>query len=509
VELPEAIRAHLPVLIVILPLFGGLLALFTHFIQRGGGVVAWLWSCVVTAAMLVCAGAMLIEVQTGGPIVYRLGSWPEVFGIAYVVDALNAYVIAVVATIGFLTTIYAKHSVADEITPDRHHLFYSIWLLAIAGLVGITVTGDTFNVYVLLEISSLTIYTLIALGGERDRRALVASLKYLILGSIGATFILLGIGYLLMLTGTLNMAGMHSRLTDLREAGLLDGNRTLLVSFALLMVGLGLKMALFPLHLWLPNAYTYAPSAVSALVAATATKVGVYMTFRFVFTIYGGVYDSSADLYFLALLACLGIVVSSMAAIRQMNVKKVLAYSSVGQLAYIVLGFSLANEAGVTASVIHIFNHAIIKGGMFMAAGAVVLRVGGSRIEDFKGIGRKMPLTMAAFTIGGCGLIGVPMTAGFVSKWYLVSAALHEGYLFVALIVLLGGVLALVYIWRLVEIIWFGQPEDPDKPIAEAPLTMLIPMWILIGASLVFGVDATWTAKSAQAAAALLLNGGF
>ena len=507
--LPEAIHAHLPVLVVILPLFGGLLALFTGFIQRGGGALAWAWSVLTTAAILVCAAAMLFEVHTTGEVInYRLGSWPEQYGIGYTVDALNAYVILVVALIGFLTTIYAKESVADEIPDDRHHLFYSVWLLAIAGLIGITVTGDTFNIYVLLEISSLTVYTLIALGGNRDRRALVASLKYLILGSIGATFILLGIGYLLMLTGTLNMADMHEQLVRLRETGALTDNRTVFVSFAFLMVGLSLKMALFPLHLWLPNAYTYAPSAVSALVAATATKVGVYMTFRFVFTIYGGVYDTSTDLKFLALCACAGIIVSSFAAIRQLDVKKVLAYSSVGQIAYIVLGFSLANESGVTASVIHIFNHAIIKGGMFMAVGAVVLRVGSSKVEDFKGIGRKMPLTMAAFTVGGCGLIGVPMTAGFISKWYLVVGAMQEGYWGMALVVLLGGVLALIYIWRLVEIIWIAKADNPHETLEEAPLTMLIPMWILIGASLLFGVDAEWTATSAKAAAALLLNGG-
>ncbi|PRP97646.1 Na(+)/H(+) antiporter subunit D [Enhygromyxa salina] len=507
--LPEAIHAHLPVLVVLLPLFGGLLALFTGLIQRGGGFVAWLWSAIITGLILVCAASMLFEVHTTGEaMVYRLGSWPEQYGIGYSVDALNGYVILVVAIIGFLSTIYAKDSVMAEIARDRHHLFYSVWLLAIAGLIGITVTADTFNIYVLLEISSLTVYTLVALGGDRDRRALVASLKYLILGSIGATFILLGIGYLLMLTGTLNMNDMHEQLVRMHQSGELANNRTVFVSFALLMVGLSLKMALFPLHLWLPNAYTYAPSAVTALVAATATKVGVYMTFRFVFTIYGGVYDSSADLYFLGLCACAGVVISSMAAIRQMNVKKVLAYSSVGQIAYIVLGFSLANESGVTASVIHIFNHALIKGGMFMAVGAVALRAGGTKIEDFKGIGRKMPLTMAAFTVGGCGLIGVPLTAGFISKWYLVVGAMDEGYWGIAFIVLLGGVLALVYIWRLVEIIWFGKPDDPTKQVREAPLSMLIPMWILIGASVAFGVDAGWTADSAHAAAELLLEGG-
>lgn len=508
VDLPEAIRAHLPVLVVILPLFGGLLTMFTGLIVRGGGLLAWLWSLLITGAMLICSSAMLAEVQTNGPLVYRLGSWPEQYGIAYNVDALNAFVIFVVAVVAFLSTLYAKQSVASEIAKDRHHMFYGVWLLAICGLLGITVTGDVFNIYVLLEIGSLTVYTLVAMGGDRDRRALVASLKYLVLGSIGATFILLGIGYLLMMTGTLNMADMHEQLARMAEHGDIANNRTVFVSFAFLMVGLSLKMALFPLHFWQPNAYTYAPSAVSVLIAATSTKVGVYMTFRFVFTIYGDVYDSSEDLYVLALCACAGIVVSSLAAIRQMDVKKVLAYSSVGQIAYMVLGFSLANEAGVSSSVIHIFNHALIKGGMFMAVGAVVLRTGGCQIEDFKGIGRKMPLTMTAFTIGGAGLIGVPMTAGFISKWYLVEGALDEGYWIMAFVVLLGGVLALIYVWRLVEIIWLEQPDNPNQKLAEAPLSMLIPMWILIGASVVFGIDATWTAESARAAAGLLLDGG-
>jgi multicomponent Na+:H+ antiporter subunit D len=507
-EFMRALMEHLPVVVVIIPLFGGLLTLFTGLIQRGGGIVAWLWSLLVSAAVLACASLLLWQVQVGGEtITYRLGSWPEQWGIAYVVDALNAFVIFTVALLGFLATLYAKTSIEAEIPHDRHHHFYAVWLLAIAGLVGISVTGDAFNVYVLLEIASLTVYTLVAMGGNRDRRALVASLKYVILGSIGATFILLGIGYLLMLTGTLNMADMHAQLAQMHARGELAENRTVLVGFAFLIVGLGLKMALFPLHLWLPNAYTYAPSAVSVLIASTATKVGVYMTFRFVFTIWGGVYDTSEDMYFLALLSCAGIVLASISAIQQFDAKRVLAYSSVGQLAYIVLGFSLVNQPGVTSSVIHIFNHAVVKGGMFMALGAVCLRTGGTTVEHLQGIGRRMPLTMSAFTLGGFGLIGVPMTAGFISKWYLVEGAMQEGYWSIAFVVLLGSLLALVYIWRLVEIIWLKPELDPKRQIKEAPLTMLIPMWILIGLSIAFGIDATWTAESAQAAARVILEG--
>jgi multicomponent Na+:H+ antiporter subunit D len=498
------VEEHLPVLVILLPLFGGLLSVFT-----GRGFLPWLWATFITGATFWVSLQLLDQVQTAGhPISYPLGWWPPEYGIEYRVDTLNAYVIAVVTLISFITTFYARLSVNDEIPADRHNFFYAVWLLAMAGLIGISVTGDTFNVYVLLEISSLTVYTLVAMGMHRDRRALAASLKYLILGSIGATFILLGIGYLLMLTGTLNMADMHAQLMEMKARGELMGNKTVLVSFAFLMVGLSLKMALWPLHMWLPNAYTHAPSAVSALISATATKVGVYMAFRFIFGIYGGVYDSADNLDFLLLCACLGIVVSGIRAIQQNNVKKVLAYSSVGQLAYIVLGFSLANKAGVTASVIHIFNHAVIKGGMFMALGCVALRLGGTDLRHLKGLGRRMPVTMAAFTAGGLGLIGMPMTSGFVSKWYLVQGALDAGLWWVAFVVLGGSLLALIYIWRVVEAIYFKQPEVvPEGGFREAPLSMLIPTWILIGASLYFGIDATLTASSAETAAMMLLGG--
>ena len=492
---------QLPVLMVILPLFGGLITLFL-----GDGKLPWLWTCIVTGALLAVSIALYGQVEAHGVVEYFLGSWTAEHGIAYSVDAMNGFLLVVVSLIAFTTSVYAGRSIAHEIAQDRHRIFYSLWQLFLCGLLGITITGDAFNVYVMLEISSLTVYALIAMGKDRDKRALTASLKYLILGSVGASFILLGIGYLLMITGTLNMADMNERLQDIIATGQYD--KTVLVAFAFLLVGLSIKMALFPLHMWLPNAYTYAPSAVSGLVAATATKVGVYMTIRFLF----GIFDP--DFSFIAMtgseclliFACIGVLVTGIQAIRQDNIKAVLAYSSLGQICYIVIGFALYNHSGLTGSALHIMNHALIKGGMFLSLGCVVYKVGAVHLKDLRGLGRKMPWSMAAFTAGGLGLIGFPLTAGFVSKWFLVKGALDAGLWPVAAIIMLGSLFALIYVWRVVEAIYFGQPEE-EREAGDAPFSMVFCTWVLIGLSVVVGVWAAIPESAASAAADAMLGG--
>jgi len=497
---PHVIAFNLPALVVIVPLLGGLISVLI-----GPGVRSWCWSSIVSAATFAAALALYGQVGGGATVSYPMGSWLPEYGIAYHIDALNAFILLVVSGVAFVCTLYARLSVAQEIPADRLHIFYGIWLLALAGLLGITITGDAFNVYVLLEVSSLTVYTLIAMGRHRDRRALTASLRYLIIGSIGASFILLGIGYLLMVTGTLNMADMRAQLEAMPDAA---HNRTVQVAFAFLLVGLSLKMALFPLHMWLPNAYAYAPSAVSAFIAATATKVGIYLAFRFLFDVFGYQFAFVTFPSHMVLLLCasFGIILASLAAIKQRNIKRMLAYSSVAQIGYMVLGFALANVDGLTGSVVHIGNHALMKGGMFLALGAVVYRLGGADLDRLRGLGRRMPWTMAAFTAGGMGLIGFPLTAGFISKWYLVKGALAADMWPLALVVLVGSLLALVYVWRVVEAVYFQEPSDQrSATVREAPASLLVPTWFLIGASIYFGIDATLTVGAAQEAARAML----
>jgi len=487
--------ANLPALQVVIPLVSAPLCLLLRNPRHA-------WSCALLVSWLVLAIALLLvqQVSSMGPQSYDIGAWATPAGIAYRIDMAGALMILIIATVGALVMPYAWRSIEHEIHKKQSGLFYTCYLLCLTGLLGIVVTGDAFNLFVFLEISSLSSYVLISLGSSR--RALTAAYQYLVMGTIGATFILIGIGFLYMMTGTLNMLDISQRLPAVADT------RTIRVAFAFVTVGVSIKLALFPLHLWLPNAYTFAPSVVSAFFAATATKVGVYILLRFFFTIFG-IQFSFAAMHvgtILLPLAVAAILIASLVAVFQTNVKRMLAYSSLAQIGYIILGISLGTTAGVSAAMIHLFNHAIIKGALFMAMGCIFLRLGSVELRDMQGLARQMPWTMAAFVAGGLSLIGLPLTAGFISKWYLVSAVLRDGYWPLAVLVLVSSLLALIYIWRVVESAYFGVPARSSSNVKEAPAAMLVPMWLFIGLNLYVGVNAEPITGIAQRAAAGLIG---
>ena len=491
------ILQHLPALQIVVPLVAAPICLL---LRRGD--LAWGLTLIVSWAALAIAVMLLHAVITGGVISYELGDWAPPWGIEYRIDAANAFVLLIVSGISAVVLPYARASVASEIEESKHSLFYTAYLLCLTGLLGVAITGDAFNLFVFLEITSLATYVLVAMGAGRDRRALTAAFTYLVMGTIGATFVVIGVGLLYMVTGTLNMADLALRIADLGD------NRTVLVAFAFLVVGLGLKLALFPLHLWLPNAYAYAPSVVSVFIAATSTKVAVYALLRFLFTIFGLEFSVEALTltYVFLPLAIAGMFAASTVAIFQVDMKRMLAYSSVAQLGYMVLGVSFGNVTGLTATILHLFNHALIKGGLFMALGCVVYRCGAASIDEMRGLGRQMPLTMAAFVIGGLSLIGIPLTVGFISKWYLILGALEAGWWPVAVLIVATSLLAVLYIGRVVEVAYL-QPAPEGRVVTEAPRSMLIPMWVLIVANIYFGIDASLTTSVAGTAARALIGG--
>lgn len=452
--------AHLPVLQVLLPLLAAPLCVLLRAPNA-----AW------ASYALACAGACWISLQLAasvlaqGPIHYALGGWAPPFGIEYVIDAASATVLVLVSGIALLTALYARSIVPREIEGPRIYLFYTCACLLLAGLLGIVATADAFNVFVFLEISSLSGYALIAMG--RRRQALLAAFQYLVIGTVGGTFLLISLGFAYALTGTLNMADMAERLSGLP----LNGALAATVAFAL--IGLAIKAAVFPLHAWLPAAYSEAPSTVATFISATGTKVALYAAARFAYTVFGAalVFEALPTQTAGLLLGCAGMLVGAAVACRSNDLRRILAWSSVSQIGYIVVGLCLATAAGLSAGFLHMLAHGVIKAGLFAVTGLLALRLGGASLHHLSGLGRRAPWLFAALVFGGLGLIGVPTTAGFVSKWALVLALIDSGQLWVLAAVLASSLMAVVYVWRIVETAWFGEPaalQTTEQPAVGA-----------------------------------------
>ncbi len=491
--------SHAPLLAIVVPLLAAPLAvLFSN--RTVAFVISWL-SCLVSFAL---SAYLALLVSDGAVLSYAIGGWAPPLGIEYRVDAANAFVMVIVSAIALVVFPYARTSIEREIAQSSHTLFYACMMLCFTGLMGVTVTGDAFNVFVFLEISSLSTYVLVALGASKDRRALSAAYDYLVLGTIGATFFVIGLGLIYMVTGTLNLVDLSQRLEGL------DDNRTVRTAFAFIVIGLGLKIAIYPLHRWLPGAYTYAPSAVSAFLAATATKVAIYALLRFVFSVFSPDVGFERDtLHFIVMpLAIVAMFAGSLVATFQTNVKRLLAYSSIAQVGYMLLGTTMLTATGLTGSIVHLFNHAVTKGALFLAVGAVIYRLGSASLPAFYGLGRQMPWTAAAITAGGMSLIGAPGTVGFVSKWVLMQAAFEADLWPIAFLIGVSSLIAIAYVWKLVEAMYLtAAPEGAVRQ--EAPWSMLIPIWILTLISIGFGFDAEYTVGMARTAAESLLSGAF
>ena len=329
---------HLPILQVITPML-----IAPILIVLNNKTLSWLLSFVGALSCLLISVSLMQAVSDGSTLTYFLGGWAPPIGIEYRIDAANSILLFLISIISVIVLLFSYTSLHSEIPEEKHTLFYACFLLCLTGLLGVVATADIFNVFVFLEISSLSTYVLVAQGSYLDRRALSASFNYLIMGTIGATFFVIGIGYIYMATGSLNMMDIAERVSQLGD------NRTIQAGFAFIVVGMGLKLAMVPLHVWLPNAYTFAPTVVTCFLAATATKVALYVLIRFVFSVFS--YEDSFvnELFFLLLmpLAIIAMIAASVIAIFKQNIKKLLAYSSLAQIGYMLLGLAFMSEKGL------------------------------------------------------------------------------------------------------------------------------------------------------------------
>ena len=407
----DIIIKNLPILVVLTPLMMSLIVVLIS-----NNFLSWLLTLFTTLITFIFSLLLYQEVYLHTAISYALGNWVPPLGIEYLIDKVSIIPIIIISLISFLATFFASKIMPAEINNSSISKVYSLWLLAIAGLIGLVTTGDAFNLFVFLEISSLASVALVAMGGQKDKQALVAAYNYLILGAIGATFYVIGVGLLYGITGTLNLADLSNRIAEISD------NKALIAGFGFMVIGIMLKAAVFPLHIWLPRAYAYAPSAVSVLLAATATKASLYILARILFS----VFDISDNLitytlqYIILPLSILAMFAGTIMAIYEKDIKRLLAHSSIAQIGYITLAFAIGTKASVAAGFIHLFNHALIKGALFMAITSMGFYINKRiTINNLSGLGRAMPITFVCFVICSLSLAGIPLTAGFISKLYI------------------------------------------------------------------------------------------
>lgn len=466
--------AHVPVLLVVLPL---LAAVLVPLLALRSVRLAQHTALLVLGVVVLGAGLALGRVLTHGTWHYALGGWPPPWGIEYVIDPLAAGMALLISGMALPTLLYARPMVATW-SAGQVGAFYSLFLLLVLGLLGMVITGDIFNLYVFLEISSLAAYALLATGGIR---AVVATFRYLLIGTIAATFYLLGVGYLYAITGTLNMADLTAQLATLHTSS------AFVVAVAFLTIGLAIKAALFPLHAWLPDVYTYAPAPVSGFIASVMAKVSAYALLRLLVFVLRAEGAAGQALLLLHWASVVAILAGALLALAQQDLRRMLAYSSVGQMATIVLGITLGTPAALLGALLHMLNHAVMKGCLFLALGGVQWRTGQVQLADFVGMGQRMPLTMAAFGVAAASMIGLPPTAGFFSKWYLLSGAL-EAQDWLAVLALVGSsVLSLLYFFRVLEIAYFRQ-SGISALQQELPWSMATPIVVLAALVLLLGL---------------------
>ncbi|MCH2451120.1 MAG: NADH/ubiquinone/plastoquinone (complex I) [Gracilimonas sp.] len=426
-------------------------------------------------------------IQTGETIRYFFGGWAPPIGIEFVYDGLAAFIVLVINAIAFLVLIHSKEISKVEF-PGKKLAYYTVSMLLMLGFNGMVLTGDLFNLYVFLEISSLSSYALIAIG---EKRAPYAAFRYLIIGTVGGSLYLLGVGFLYTVTGTLNIIDMHVMLPQV------IGHSSVIAALILMIIGVGVKAALFPLHGWLPDSYTFASSTSSALIAPIGTKVAAYILFRVVLFLFGvELIDHQLPVTtIIGIFAGIGILYGSIMAIAQSEMKKMLAYSSVSQIGYIIMGLSLANPFGFIGAVLHILNHAMMKALLFLVSGSIRLKEGHSLITKFDNSYRKKyPWTMAAFTTAAISMVGLPPLAGFFSKWYLALGTIDNSNWLLLAVILISSLLNAVYFFRILEKIYLNNPDTESTEETEVVerdevgFTMMFPMAVMAIGLLLVGI---------------------
>ena len=405
-----------------------------------------------SAIPLILSLLMAFYVSNKGGFSYYVGNWVAPWGIEIKADCLSVYMASVITLLGMLVIMFTRHISPSDVEEDQIHTYYSLMLLLFGSMLGITFTWDLFNLFVFMEINSIVACAVVSIKDKRD--AIEGALKYLLLSSLGSGCILIATALIYAITGNLNFSFKHRELLNIVK----DYPLNILVSLSLFVVGFGVKAALVPLHVWLPDAHSSAPSPSSAVLSGLVLKVYVIGIIKVMFFVYGtAIIKELPILKLLNISASLSIILGSVIAMVQKDIKKMLAYSSIAQIGYIFLGIGLFNETSLRGALFHILSHSITKANLFLAAGNIIKKTGIREINDLKGLGSKMPVTLFAFTVSSLSMVGLPLLSGFHSKWLLGLGSLRAGQSLSLTILLVSSLLNAGYYLPIVISAFFKE----------------------------------------------------
>jgi multicomponent Na+:H+ antiporter subunit D len=475
--------SNLPILLFVIPFVAALVAAAGGWLIRGAQRWVALGALGATAVVALLA---LPEVLAHGSLHTHLGGWAPPYGIEVLLDPLSAFMAVVVAVVGFVVVAGAVPQVTEELA-GRETVWYATVLLLMSGLMGLVVTNDLFNMFVQIEVVSLSAYALVAAGGRGAPRA---GLNYLILGSLGASIYLIGAGFLFAATGSLNITDVAARLGDAEP-------RLVFAAGILIIGGLGIKMALFPLHVWMPRAYAVSPTVSASLMAPLVTKVSAYVLLRVIFWVFGAgtVVVDEVLLDLLAWAGALAALCGGALAFAQQDLRRLLAYSSVSQMGVVALGIGIANAAGLTGAVLHIASDALMKGVLFLAAGIALLRFGARNVDELTRLRGRAPWTAAAMTVALLSLIGIPPLSGFFGKWYVLSAALIDDRWLLAGAVVASSLATIGYAFRIIEKLWFTPVPAAAHGPREGGVLPVVACVALAALIMAVGVSNDWIVR--------------
>jgi len=451
-----------------------LLLIFQRFSEKTGGTVALLATLVL---LILSVHATGLIAKSSGLILYHMGGWKTPLGIDLVMDNFSVLMLIVVNLVSFATVLFSIQYMRRYTALDK---YYVLLLFLVASLNGVVLSGDIFNLYVFIEMASLASYSLVAFGVERPD--LEASIRYQVLGTVGSFFILLGIGLIYGALGTLDLAHMSTLISSS------NSKPTLMLSIPLLMFGFSLKAALVPFHAWLPDAHPTAPSPISAMLSGVVIKVlSLYGIGRIFFGVFGMTYTLSQVLLYAGLIS---IFFGALAALGQTDFKRLLAYSSISQIGYIMFGLGLGTPMGIAGALFHLLNHATFKSLYFFCAGATEYATGTREINKLGGLSEKMPVTCGASLFASFSLAGIPPFGGFWSKLLIIFAAILSGNLVLGILVASAGLLTMGYFLKIQRGIFFSKLPEGLKSVKEVPWMMAFAMVFMallcLGIGLIF-----------------------